>query len=255
MKQRKRPLENSEESELLRRGKKVIRSTKDVLYDYYCVIDFECTCEEHADIRTYPHEIIEFPAILIDARTRLEETVDKAPLFEDVVNDFQAWLARNVDDLNKNVAFVVDGPTDFGRFLQYQYSLINQEIPDRFHQWIDIRIAFQRSVKATRPHLMSMLKKIGESFEGRRHSGMDDARNIAKIAVWLLEHGFQLQVNQRLLLRQPRDLEPGECTDDDDSDKEEDELVSDYFFVKQAKSILKYAVVPVSENDVDQSKH
>ncbi|KHJ47445.1 exonuclease [Trichuris suis] len=221
MKQRKRPLENSEESELLRRGKKVIRSTKDVLYDYYCVIDFECTCEEHADIRTYPHEIIEFPAILIDARTRLEvaefhsycrpvqnarlsrfcesltgihqETVDKAPLFEDVVNDFQAWLARNVDDLNKNVAFVVDGPTDFGRFLQYQYSLINQEIPDRFHQWIDIRIAFQRSVKATRPHLMSMLKKIGESFEGRRHSGMDDARNIAKIAVWLLEHGFQLQ--------------------------------------------------------------
>ncbi|CDW55474.1 RNase T domain containing protein [Trichuris trichiura] len=200
MKERKRPLNSSEESALQRSGKKVIRSIKDVLYDYYCVIDFECTCEEYADIRTYPHEIIEFPAILIDSRTRLEvdefhsycrpvenprlsqfcvsltgihqETVDKAPLFEDVVNDFQAWLARHVDNANKTVAFVVDG------------------------------------------------------------------------------------INQRLLLRQPRELEPGECTDDDDDDNEiEGELVPDYFFVKQAKSILKYGVVPVSESDIERSKH
>lgn len=32
--------------------------------DYLCVIDFEATCEEGE--REYPHEIIEFPVVLVD---------------------------------------------------------------------------------------------------------------------------------------------------------------------------------------------
>jgi hypothetical protein len=35
-------------------------------YDYFVVIDFEATCEQNA-VR-YPHEIIEFPAVLISAK-------------------------------------------------------------------------------------------------------------------------------------------------------------------------------------------
>ena len=34
-------------------------------YRYYVVIDFEATCDENS--RHYPHEIIEFPALLVDA--------------------------------------------------------------------------------------------------------------------------------------------------------------------------------------------
>lgn len=37
----------------------------DYSYEYFVVIDFEATCEEHK--HSYPHEIIEFPAILVDA--------------------------------------------------------------------------------------------------------------------------------------------------------------------------------------------
>jgi inhibitor of KinA sporulation pathway (predicted exonuclease) len=37
-------------------------------FAYYCVIDFECTCEEN-NRDNYPHEIIEWPAVLIDAST------------------------------------------------------------------------------------------------------------------------------------------------------------------------------------------
>jgi len=33
--------------------------------DYFVVIDFEATCEQNA-VR-YPHEIIEFPAVLVNA--------------------------------------------------------------------------------------------------------------------------------------------------------------------------------------------
>ena len=33
-------------------------------YNYFVVIDFEATCEQN--VARYPHEIIEFPAVLID---------------------------------------------------------------------------------------------------------------------------------------------------------------------------------------------
>jgi hypothetical protein len=34
-------------------------------FDYLVVVDFEATCEEKNTV-DYPHEIIEFPAVLID---------------------------------------------------------------------------------------------------------------------------------------------------------------------------------------------
>ncbi len=34
-------------------------------FDYLVVVDFEATCEEK-NAQDYPHEIIEFPAVLID---------------------------------------------------------------------------------------------------------------------------------------------------------------------------------------------
>ena len=36
--------------------------------DFYCVIDFEGTCEKD-NPKDYIHEIIEFPAVLLDAKT------------------------------------------------------------------------------------------------------------------------------------------------------------------------------------------
>ena len=36
--------------------------------DYLVVIDFEATCEEK-NYPNYPHEIIEFPAVIIEAHT------------------------------------------------------------------------------------------------------------------------------------------------------------------------------------------
>nr|XP_034583006.1 ERI1 exoribonuclease 3-like [Setaria viridis] len=36
-------------------------------FDYFVMVDFEATCEK--DVRVYPQEIIEFPAVLVDAAT------------------------------------------------------------------------------------------------------------------------------------------------------------------------------------------
>ena len=42
-----------------------IGGRKQQQYNYYIVIDFEATCDENS--RDYPHEIIEFPAVLVNA--------------------------------------------------------------------------------------------------------------------------------------------------------------------------------------------
>uniref|UniRef100_A0A5S6QEA3 Exonuclease domain-containing protein n=1 Tax=Trichuris muris TaxID=70415 RepID=A0A5S6QEA3_TRIMR len=268
--QRKRQHSDVEEGEINDEPKKSHTTTADVLYDYYCVIDFECTCEQYAKPRAYQHEIIEFPAVLIDARTRLktaefhsfcrpvvnarlsdfckwltgidQKTVDKAPLFEEVMANFEAWLAKHVDNQKKTVAFVVDGSSDFGHFFQVQHKLINRDVPERFHVWIDIRVPFGRYAGTARPCLMRMLRIMGENFEGRRHSGKDDALNIAKITVWLVEHGVKLRVNQRLVLREAQDIESGECTDDDSD--------TDCLCPKITHSLLKYAVIPICDGEL-----
>ncbi len=36
-------------------------------YEYVCVIDYEATCRENSF--NYPHEIIEFPIILVNMKT------------------------------------------------------------------------------------------------------------------------------------------------------------------------------------------
>lgn len=43
-----------------------------------------------------------------------------------------------------------------------------------------------------------MLDKLGLKYEGRPHSGLDDSRNIARIALRMLQDGCQLRVNERM---------------------------------------------------------
>lgn len=43
-----------------------------------------------------------------------------------------------------------------------------------------------------------MLEKLGMDYEGRPHSGLDDSKNIARIAIRMLQDGCELRVNERL---------------------------------------------------------
>ena len=47
---------------------KIIENRKHIKVDFYCVIDFEATCLEEC-CQDYIHEIIEFPAVLVNAVT------------------------------------------------------------------------------------------------------------------------------------------------------------------------------------------
>ncbi|CAK8698592.1 unnamed protein product [Clavelina lepadiformis] len=49
-----------------------------------------------------------------------------------------------------------------------------------------------------KPKLLDMLANIGLNFEGRHHCGRDDAKNLARIVIRLMQDGAVFQFNERL---------------------------------------------------------
>ena len=111
-------------------------------YDRYLVVDFEATCEEKNSV-DFPHEIIEFPGVLVNGRTGEQlstfreyvrptiqpklsdfctsltgidqETVDKASTFPTVLENFEKWMREQGLGTTSTFALVTDGPFDVGR--------------------------------------------------------------------------------------------------------------------------------------------
>lgn len=43
-----------------------------------------------------------------------------------------------------------------------------------------------------------MLEKLGMDYDGRPHCGLDDSKNIARIAVRMLQDGCELRINEKI---------------------------------------------------------
>ncbi|XP_043575937.1 3'-5' exoribonuclease 1 isoform X2 [Chiloscyllium plagiosum] len=199
----------------------------DTYYDYICVIDFEATCEEN-NPPEYLHEIIEFPIALVNTRTlEIEDTfqeyvkpelkpkltefctkltgitqdmVDKAGSFPDVLQQVVNWMREKELGTKCRYAVLTDGSWDMSKFLNVQCHLSSIEYPQFAKKWINIRKSYGNFYKVprTQTKLASMLEKLGMKYEGRPHSGLDDSRNIARIAIRMLQDGCELRVNEGL---------------------------------------------------------
>ncbi|CAL4075035.1 unnamed protein product, partial [Meganyctiphanes norvegica] len=202
-----------------------------LFYDNIVVIDFEATCEEVKPLG-YKHEIIEFPAVLINVQsmkiisefhsyiqpvinpkltdfcTQLtgisQENVENSPMFPEVMHQFENWLKEN--NLNfeggvcRSFAIATDSPCDMGYFLLQHCNDSLHSFPEWAKHWINIKKGFCNFYKTGREPLSHMLEKLGLEFEGRPHSGMDDARNIARIVITLLKDGCYLRLNEKIQL-------------------------------------------------------
>nr|XP_006820700.1 PREDICTED: 3'-5' exoribonuclease 1-like [Saccoglossus kowalevskii] len=192
-------------------------------FDYLVVIDYEATCEKE-NPTDYVHEIIEFPVVLINSKTlKMEKEfrtfcrpvlhpklsdfcteltgitqaqVDGAPLFSDVLDQFENWLEENKLGSEYSFAIVTDGPWDIICFLNVQCVLSQISFPEYARRWINIRKLFSNYYHTRRLKLTLMLDHLGMTFEGRQHSGIADCRNIARIMVKLLEDGCQIKTNE-----------------------------------------------------------
>ena len=209
--------------------------------DVIGALDFECTCEPGWD---YIHEIIEFPVVLFDTRTReitdsfhsyvrptenatlstfctdltgIEQaTVDAAPTLPEVLDDLDAWLrARGLVGAEPAASFALatDG-WDLEHFLDVELSRKLLYKPgDYLDRWVDLSKAFdlrraardvengrKKGRSRRRSNLNTMLRHHKMEFEGRLHSGIDDATNLARVGIALLEarEDWPLRVNDAL---------------------------------------------------------
>lgn len=202
--------------------------------DVIGVIDFECTCEEGWG---YHHEIIEFPIVVVDCAkgeivdefhsfvkpsenatlsafcTKLtgidQPTVDASPELPSVLDSVDAFLRRRrLVDGNVSFALATDG-WDLHHFLDQECKRKNILKPGSYlDEWVDLAKAFddersrvkgrRKPAYAKRTNMSKMLRHYGMTFQGRKHSGRDDARNLALLALALLNEGVALRVNDAL---------------------------------------------------------
>lgn len=89
-----------------------------------------------------------------------------------------------------------------GKFLPGQCTLSGIPLPGYASEWVNVRKHYRRYYKAekyeTPLNLELMLEKLGLGFEGRPHSGIDDARNIAKMFVKMVCDGLDPSINDDL---------------------------------------------------------
>jgi len=200
-------------------------------FDYLVVVDFEATCEDK-NSPDYPHEIIEFPSVLVDTRSGsivsswreyvrpvinptlsefcvsltgiTQETVDSSSQFPAVLEHFESWLEAEGLGTRFSFALVTDGPFDVGRFLRLSCQQADIVVPDWGTRWCNLRKAFANFYRGgtpaspKSPGLQIMLERLGLEFEGNPHSGLDDATNIARVAARMVKDGAQFRVNERL---------------------------------------------------------
>ena len=176
---------------------------------YYAVIDFECTCWNDKRARKWKHEIIEFPVVFMNSKTLEVDyefrryvlptensclsdfCTDLTGISQDdlrysnslkyVIKEFEEFLEEN--DIT-DFTVCTDGPWDLMRFLAPETRRKQIPYPDWAIQYLDVRNQFARSFRFRNMQGMNverMLSMVGLDFQGRPHSGLDDARNIARL--------------------------------------------------------------------------
>ncbi|CAN6210089.1 unnamed protein product [Urochloa humidicola] len=193
-------------------------------FDYYVVIDFEATCLK--DSRIYPQEIIEFPAVLIDAATGdlissfrtyvkprhhpvltafckeltgiQQEQVDGGVELSKALAMHDAWLAAAGVAKNR-LAVVTWGDWDCKTMLDFECMFKGIAKPAYFDQWVNLRVPFEAAFRAGRRNLQEAVREAGLQWDGRLHCGLDDARNTARLLVEVMRRGVPISITGSLV--------------------------------------------------------
>lgn len=198
-------------------------------FDYYVVLDFEATCDQ--GLGPEPQEVIEYPSLLLHGRglesidefqsfvrprhhpvltpfcTELtgitQDQVDAAPAFPEVYEAHRQWLAHHELDVDGDgsgfsFAFILCGDWDLKKMLPRQCRACDPpitSIPASFRRWVNIKVPFAGYMRLRKsPGLAGMLRKLELDFVGRHHRGIDDCRNIARVARHMANNGVALSL-------------------------------------------------------------
>lgn len=156
-----------------------------------------------------------------------------------------------------NIIFnIVFRPWDMSRFLQMQCNFSKIHFPHWGKKWINIRKAYSSYYSCKRMNLEEMLINLGLKFQGTQHCGLHDSRNIARIAIQLLNDGCDLVKNEFLHVAPPSpgsksqgrlsNISPEDTSDPQNRTKEEivkklEEMkLESKNFVEENQDLLEY---------------
>ncbi|XP_068664291.1 uncharacterized protein [Aristolochia californica] len=200
-------------------------------FQYFVVIDFEATCDKEKN--PHPQEIIEFPSVLVKGETG--EVVNNfrkyvRPTYNQILTDFckeltgiqqsqvdegislsdallqhDKWLEDN-GVKQKNFAVVTWTNWDCRVMLESECRFKKIRKPPYFNRWINLKVPFQEVFGGARCNLKEAVRMAGLTWEGRAHSGLDDAHNTAHILTHLMHRGFRFSITSSLLWQQPENV-------------------------------------------------
>ncbi|CAK8999098.1 3'-5' exoribonuclease 1 (3'-5' exonuclease ERI1) (Eri-1 homolog) (Histone mRNA 3'-end-specific exoribonuclease) (Histone mRNA 3'-exonuclease 1) (Protein 3'hExo) (HEXO) [Durusdinium trenchii] len=149
-------------------------------FDFYAIVDFECTCVRHTTERKFKHEIIEFPVVFLNAKTlevdlefhryvrpteKPELTdfcreltgiqqawVDEADTIDVVLRDFYGFLEEHSlfhrpSEGKRCFSFCTDGPMDIQGFLKRETRRKGMCLRACWQTFIDVKRVFGAAFK------------------------------------------------------------------------------------------------------------
>lgn len=128
------------------------------------------------------------------------------------MKEFCQWILENnfvrIVDENLRVEgakVITDGIWDIKKFISIEFAKYSEWTDDLkmmtslFSEWVDLRKVFycNYNFNKTSLSIRSMLKFFGYQFDGRQHSGFDDARNIGKLVLRLLYDNVNIECTDK----------------------------------------------------------
>jgi len=201
--------------------------------DYIGVLDFEATCGIKKRFAT---EIIEFPVVFVNTQTLKidfefhtyvrptvrptltsfctnltgirQKQVNEAPPIHKVLKKFDKFICehnlvhfkdkkRRASHPSTRTYFLASDGGDLESFLHRECMRKRYPIPCWSLSYLDVRQLFSDHFEVDRAKkITNMLAQFDMEFEGRQHSGLDDARNVARILIGLARDGAALCANK-----------------------------------------------------------
>ncbi|XP_060769841.1 ERI1 exoribonuclease 2, partial [Neoarius graeffei] len=98
----------------------------------------------------------------------------------------------------KPCAFLTWSDWDLGVCLQYECKRKQITKPEVLNSWIDLRATYRMFYHRKPKGLKGALQDLGIEFSGREHSGLDDARNTARLAWRVIRDGCPMKITKSL---------------------------------------------------------
>ncbi|XP_078095966.1 ERI1 exoribonuclease 2 [Mustelus asterias] len=95
-------------------------------------------------------------------------------------------------------AFVTWSDWDLGVCLHYECKRKDLRKPAVLNSWIDLRATYKMFYNRKPKGLNGALQDLGIMFSGREHSGLDDARNTARLAWQMICDGCPMKITKSL---------------------------------------------------------